>query len=270
MSDIIWSVTFKCHVNTISSQCVVFTFSETEKQERAFTLGLAGLLGEGVYNFGELVSPLGILTMPLLLKEHSVSSVLSTTISQCLICWVLFFNFLIFLSSADAPSVGVFKKHRQAVAYRNTVRLQQWQRHQVSGFKVILGSAGQPKCAQVPNSSGAFVVCKSNTEGTLTLQPDLAAHEVKLMQKIQLLCIMEVICLYSKIDFCRFLFEIPHASHFSLLDDFYTAHQQQTALLPGNCTERPDPSERGDQCSHSNTSQMACTNTFTDISSTRL
>lgn len=28
---------------------------ETEKQERAFTLGLAGLLGEGVYNFGELV-----------------------------------------------------------------------------------------------------------------------------------------------------------------------------------------------------------------------
>lgn len=30
-------------------------FTETEKQERAFTLGLAGLLGEGVYNFGELV-----------------------------------------------------------------------------------------------------------------------------------------------------------------------------------------------------------------------
>uniref|UniRef100_A0A667Y8Y6 26S proteasome non-ATPase regulatory subunit 13 n=1 Tax=Myripristis murdjan TaxID=586833 RepID=A0A667Y8Y6_9TELE len=28
---------------------------ETEKQERAFTLGLAGLLGEGVYNFGELL-----------------------------------------------------------------------------------------------------------------------------------------------------------------------------------------------------------------------
>lgn len=32
-----------------------FDFPETEKQERAFTLGLAGLLGEGVYNFGELV-----------------------------------------------------------------------------------------------------------------------------------------------------------------------------------------------------------------------
>lgn len=28
----------------------------SEQQERAFTLGLAGLLGEGVYNFGELVS----------------------------------------------------------------------------------------------------------------------------------------------------------------------------------------------------------------------
>lgn len=28
----------------------------SEQQERAFTLGLAGLLGEGVFNFGELVS----------------------------------------------------------------------------------------------------------------------------------------------------------------------------------------------------------------------
>uniref|UniRef100_A0A8B9KX92 26S proteasome non-ATPase regulatory subunit 13 n=1 Tax=Astyanax mexicanus TaxID=7994 RepID=A0A8B9KX92_ASTMX len=36
--------------------CVdVKDLSETEKQERAFTLGLAGLLGEGVYNFGELL-----------------------------------------------------------------------------------------------------------------------------------------------------------------------------------------------------------------------
>ncbi|MEQ2176995.1 26S proteasome non-ATPase regulatory subunit 13 [Goodea atripinnis] len=33
----------------------VFSSTETEKQERAFTLGLAGLLGEGVYNFGELL-----------------------------------------------------------------------------------------------------------------------------------------------------------------------------------------------------------------------
>lgn len=34
---------------------MVVDSTETEKQERAFTLGLAGLLGEGVYNFGELV-----------------------------------------------------------------------------------------------------------------------------------------------------------------------------------------------------------------------
>lgn len=34
--------------------CVVAVVSE--QQERAFTLGLAGLLGEGVFNFGELVS----------------------------------------------------------------------------------------------------------------------------------------------------------------------------------------------------------------------
>lgn len=36
--------------------CLVFFISTvSEQQERAFTLGLAGLLGEGVYNFGELV-----------------------------------------------------------------------------------------------------------------------------------------------------------------------------------------------------------------------
>lgn len=40
--------------------------TETEKQERAFTLGLAGLLGEGVYNFGELVRfPLLLITCAL-------------------------------------------------------------------------------------------------------------------------------------------------------------------------------------------------------------
>lgn len=33
-----------------------------EQQERAFTLGLAGLLGEGVFNFGELVSGPGAQT----------------------------------------------------------------------------------------------------------------------------------------------------------------------------------------------------------------
>lgn len=34
--------------------------TEAEQQERAFTLGLAGLLGEGVYNFGELVRGLSV------------------------------------------------------------------------------------------------------------------------------------------------------------------------------------------------------------------
>lgn len=39
-------------------ECGLYFFfpAVSEQQERAFTLGLAGLLGEGVYNFGELVS----------------------------------------------------------------------------------------------------------------------------------------------------------------------------------------------------------------------
>ena len=47
--------------------------TETEKQERAFTLGLAGLLGEGVYNFGELV---GLIAFP---RHHPLAWV----------CWLL-------------------------------------------------------------------------------------------------------------------------------------------------------------------------------------
>lgn len=42
--------------------------------------------------------------------------------------------------------------------------------------------------------NSVFMFCKSHTERIFALQPDLAAHEVKLMQKIQLLCVMEVIC----------------------------------------------------------------------------
>lgn len=41
--------------STLLSSILFITYTEMEKQERAFTLGLAGLLGEGVYNFGELV-----------------------------------------------------------------------------------------------------------------------------------------------------------------------------------------------------------------------
>ncbi|MED6256196.1 26S proteasome non-ATPase regulatory subunit 13, partial [Characodon lateralis] len=91
---------------------------ETEKQERAFTLGLAGLLGEGVYNFGELLM-------------HPVLESLRNTDKQWLIDTLYAFN---------AGNVEKFQ-----------------------GFKSAWGQ-----------------------------QPDLAAHEPKLMQKIQLLCVMEM------------------------------------------------------------------------------
>uniref|UniRef100_A0A8C4I2I5 26S proteasome non-ATPase regulatory subunit 13 n=1 Tax=Dicentrarchus labrax TaxID=13489 RepID=A0A8C4I2I5_DICLA len=52
---------------------------ETEKQERAFTLGLAGLLGEGVYNFGELLM-------------HPVLETLRNTDKQWLIDTLYAFN----------------------------------------------------------------------------------------------------------------------------------------------------------------------------------
>ncbi|TNN49472.1 26S proteasome non-ATPase regulatory subunit 13 [Liparis tanakae] len=91
---------------------------ETEKQERAFTLGLAGLLGEGVYNFGELLM-------------HPVLESLRKTDKQWLIDTLYAFN---------GGNVEKFQSFKSA-----------W---------------GQ--------------------------QPDLAAHEAKLMQKIQLLCVMEM------------------------------------------------------------------------------
>uniref|UniRef100_A0A8C2WEA0 26S proteasome non-ATPase regulatory subunit 13 n=1 Tax=Cyclopterus lumpus TaxID=8103 RepID=A0A8C2WEA0_CYCLU len=91
---------------------------ETEKQERAFTLGLAGLLGEGVYNFGELLM-------------HPVLESLRKTDKQWLIDTLYAFN---------GGNVEKFQ-----------------------GFKSAWGQ-----------------------------QPDLAAHEAKLMQKIQLLCVMEM------------------------------------------------------------------------------
>lgn len=64
-------------------------------------------------------------------------------------------------------------------------------------FQALKSAWGQQvsafKSSLFPNCSGVFMVCKSNAAGMLALQPDLAAHEVKLMQKIQLLCVMEVI-----------------------------------------------------------------------------
>uniref|UniRef100_A0A3B4C9T9 26S proteasome non-ATPase regulatory subunit 13 n=1 Tax=Pygocentrus nattereri TaxID=42514 RepID=A0A3B4C9T9_PYGNA len=91
---------------------------EAEQQERAFTLGLAGLLGEGVYNFGELLM-------------HPVLESLRNTDKQWLIETLYAFN-----------SGNVEK------------------------FRALKSAWGQ--------------------------QPDLAAQEPKLMQKIQLLCVMEM------------------------------------------------------------------------------
>uniref|UniRef100_A0A672PQR8 26S proteasome non-ATPase regulatory subunit 13 n=1 Tax=Sinocyclocheilus grahami TaxID=75366 RepID=A0A672PQR8_SINGR len=88
------------------------------QQERAFTLGLAGLLGEGVYNFGELLM-------------HPVLESLRNTDKQWLIDTLYAFN------------AGNVEK-----------------------FQALKTAWGQ--------------------------QPDLAAHEAKLMQKIQLLCVMEM------------------------------------------------------------------------------
>uniref|UniRef100_A0A8C9SHD7 26S proteasome non-ATPase regulatory subunit 13 n=1 Tax=Scleropages formosus TaxID=113540 RepID=A0A8C9SHD7_SCLFO len=91
---------------------------EAEQQERAFTLGLAGLLGEGVYNFGELLM-------------HPVLESLRNTDKQWLIDTLYAFN----------------------------------------GGNVEKFQAFKPAWGQ---------------------QPDLAAQEHKLMQKIQLLCVMEM------------------------------------------------------------------------------
>ncbi|MGH0136875.1 UNVERIFIED_CONTAM: hypothetical protein FKN15_009587 [Acipenser sinensis] len=92
--------------------------TKAEQQERAFTLGLAGLLGEGVYNFGELLM-------------HPVLESLRSTDKQWLIDTLYAFN---------SGNVETFQS-----------------------FKTAWGQ-----------------------------QPDLAAKESSLMQKIQLLCLMEM------------------------------------------------------------------------------
>lgn len=65
-----------------------FISTVSEQQERAFTLGLAGLLGEGVYNFGELVRDA---TFFQLLSTRSwfypFNSVLHMSYSSCTLFW---------------------------------------------------------------------------------------------------------------------------------------------------------------------------------------
>lgn len=77
--------------------------TETEKQERAFTLGLAGLLGEGVYNFGELVG-FSLLWSPCV---GFVVSLFQLKLDH--VCCCVF--------AADASCAGVPEEHRQAVAH---------------------------------------------------------------------------------------------------------------------------------------------------------
>lgn len=80
--------------------CFGFVFLPvSEQQERAFTLGLAGLLGEGVYNFGELVSAATSL------HAWSPGSCFSLLTEPCV------------SPAADAPRAGVPAQHRPTVAH---------------------------------------------------------------------------------------------------------------------------------------------------------
>lgn len=106
-----------------STESSFFSSTETEKQERAFTLGLAGLLGEGVYNFGELVCVW-------------VCVGVSVWVCMCV-------NSPLLLLSADASCAGVFEEHRQAVAHRYSLRLQRRKRGEVPGLQVVLGPTGE-------------------------------------------------------------------------------------------------------------------------------
>lgn len=81
---------------------------ETEKQERAFTLGLAGLLGEGVYNFGELVS-----------VSHPKHQRFTPALERAVLFTVDYS-----LCPAYAPCTGDSEKHRQTVADRHPLCLQ--------------------------------------------------------------------------------------------------------------------------------------------------
>lgn len=95
----------------------------SEQQERAFTLGLAGLLGDGVFNFGELVRGPGAQ-----LPEPGEAELLSPTMS---------------VLAAHAPRAGVAEGHGPAVADRHPLCLQQRQRGAIPDPEDRLGPAGQ-------------------------------------------------------------------------------------------------------------------------------
>ncbi|NXD72939.1 PSD13 ATPase, partial [Eolophus roseicapillus] len=116
----------------------------SEQQERAFTLGLAGLLGEGVYNFGELVS-------------------CCCTTSAVLRSWF-------YPTDTILPVLQLM--HPVLESLRSTDR--QWLIDTLYAF-----NSGNVETFQALKSAWGQ-------------QPDLAANEALLLQKIQLLCLMEM------------------------------------------------------------------------------
>lgn len=83
-----------------------------------------------------------------------------------------------------------------------------------------------------------FVVCCG--------QPDLAGHEAKLMQKIQLLCVMEVSVRLSSIPARRRFESMQIETPSSPPDDLHSSCQPQTAELHRNSPECQNPRERGE------------------------
>lgn len=111
------------------ADCCHLYCTETEKQERAFTVGLAGLLGEGVYNFGELVG-FGCVYRCVLIRHISHAS-------WCVYCCA---------STADASCAGVPEEHRQTVAHRYSLCLQWRKRGEIPELQVCLGPTGESQC----------------------------------------------------------------------------------------------------------------------------
>ena len=77
----------------------VYYISDTDAVSRAFNLGLAAILGKGVYNFGELVS---------------------ARLGVCALAYCVW----LFLASAQSSAHRVFERNRQEVAHRFTLCIQ--------------------------------------------------------------------------------------------------------------------------------------------------
>ncbi|MCI4380431.1 hypothetical protein PGIGA_G00239800 [Pangasianodon gigas] len=193
-----------------------------EQQERAFTLGLAGLLGEGVYNFGELLM-------------HPVLESLKNTDKQWLIETLYAFNsgnvekFQALKSAwGQQPDLAaqetklmqkiqllcVMEVRSHSSVHLSTAkeRAEQQERAFTLGLAGLLGEGvynfGEllmhPVLESLKNTDKQWLIetlyafNSGNVEKFQALksawgqQPDLAAQETKLMQKIQLLCVMEM------------------------------------------------------------------------------